>query len=425
MGKYDFTCEMNYGKSWENDGQTCVYVQCFWKCNGWRYHMQPVYGWVTCNGEERCMYNAGYPNFTDSNGRYALGDASNFTFNRGHSGYNVACSARLRSDSSYASGERSSGTQYVNVPAKKSTLITYNVNGGTGAPGNQTKWFGEHMWLSGTRPTKTGFNFVNWSASNGGTYSSGQEYTSDPGGTVTMTANWSEITYTVSYNANGGSGAPGNQTKRYTTNLTLSNTKPTKSGYIFKGWATSSNGAVVYQPGDIYKNNAAVTLHAVWEIAYKKPTISNLSAFRCNSGGTASDTGTYVKVSFSWTTFNNMVGIDFRYKAASGSWSSWTSIKGSATGKSGSINTVAGNNAINPASSYEIQVRVYDASSAPDAKTTVSNTIPISTQSFPIDVKRGGKGVAIGKVAEKQGGFEIGGSINEIWLGGIKILWYS
>ena len=189
----------------------------------------------------------------------------------------------------------------INVDAKLSTTIHYNPNGGSGAPGNQTKWIGEHMWLSGTRPTKTGFNFVNWSASNGGTYAPGQEYTSDPGGTVTMTANWSEITYTVSYNANGGSGAPGNQTKRYTTNLTLSNTKPTKSGYIFKGWATSSNGAVVYQPGDIYKNNAAVTLHAVWEVAYKKPTISNLSAFRCNSGGTASDTGTYVKVSFSWT----------------------------------------------------------------------------------------------------------------------------
>lgn len=41
--------------------------------------------------------------------------------------------------------------------------------------------------------------------------------------------------YTVSYKANGGSGAPGNQTKYYGQTLTLSSTKPTRSGYIFNG----------------------------------------------------------------------------------------------------------------------------------------------------------------------------------------------
>ena len=112
-------------------------------------------------------------------------------------------------------------------------------------------------------------------------------------------------------------------------------------------------------------------------------------------------------------------------KHLGGSWSSWTSIKGSASGKSGNIAAVTGSNGISAASSYEVQVRVYDKANAPDANTTYSNTLPISTQSFPIDVKKGGKGVAVGKVAEKEGGFEIGGSINAIYLGGIKILWYS
>lgn len=41
--------------------------------------------------------------------------------------------------------------------------------------------------------------------------------------------------FTISYNANGGSGAPSSQTKKTGTNLTLSTTKPTKSGYTFKG----------------------------------------------------------------------------------------------------------------------------------------------------------------------------------------------
>jgi len=71
--------------------------------------------------------------------------------------------------------------------------------------------------------------------------------------------------YTVAYNANGGSGAPGSQTKYYGTNLTLSSTKPTRNGYTFKGWATSSGGAVAYNPGATYSANAGVTLYAVWQ----------------------------------------------------------------------------------------------------------------------------------------------------------------
>ena len=42
---------------------------------------------------------------------------------------------------------------------------------------------------------------------------------------------WQAKTYTISYNANGGSGAPASQTKTYGTTLTLSSTKPTRSGY--------------------------------------------------------------------------------------------------------------------------------------------------------------------------------------------------
>ena len=36
----------------------------------------------------------------------------------------------------------------------------------------------------------------------------------------------------------------------------------------------------------------------------------------CAGAGTAADAGTYIKVSFAWTTFNNMVGIDARWKAS-------------------------------------------------------------------------------------------------------------
>ncbi|MFR5620003.1 MAG: InlB B-repeat-containing protein [Clostridium sp.] len=42
--------------------------------------------------------------------------------------------------------------------------------------------------------------------------------------------------------------------------------EPTRTGYIFKGWSTSSTATKAsYQPGDNYTSNSNVTLYAVWE----------------------------------------------------------------------------------------------------------------------------------------------------------------
>ena len=73
--------------------------------------------------------------------------------------------------------------------------------------------------------------------------------------------------YTVSYDANGGSGAPAAQTKTKGTALTLSSTKPTRTGYDFLGWSTSSAAtSATYSAGASYTNDASVTLYAVWKI---------------------------------------------------------------------------------------------------------------------------------------------------------------
>ncbi len=87
------------------------------------------------------------------------------------------------------------------------------------------------------------------------------------------------ITHTVSYNANGGEGAPAAQTKIPGTPLTLSATVPTREGYTFLGWATSANATnAVYQPGDAFKNNVDTTLYAVWEAdVIDEPILGDLS----------------------------------------------------------------------------------------------------------------------------------------------------
>lgn len=71
--------------------------------------------------------------------------------------------------------------------------------------------------------------------------------------------------YTVSYNANSGTGAPSNQTKWKNETLTLSSTKPTRTGYIFKEWNTKSDGSgTSYSSGGSYTANSAITLYAIW-----------------------------------------------------------------------------------------------------------------------------------------------------------------
>lgn len=162
----------------------------------------------------------------------------------------------------------------VTVPVWTSYTVKYNANGGSGAPSSQTKWKDQTLKLSTTKPTRTGYTFQGWATSASGSvvYAAGANYTANA--SVTLYAVWKAITYTVKYNANGGSGAPSSQTKTYGKTLTLSSTIPTRSSiddngtlttYTFKGWATSATStSVAYKAGASYTANAAITLYAVW-----------------------------------------------------------------------------------------------------------------------------------------------------------------
>jgi uncharacterized repeat protein (TIGR02543 family) len=162
----------------------------------------------------------------------------------------------------------------VSVPAWTSYTVQYNANGGSGAPSVQTKWKDQTLKLSTTKPTRTGYTFQGWATSSGGNvaYASGASYTTNA--SITLYAVWKAISYTVKYNANGGSNAPNSQTKTYGKTLTLSNTIPVRTSvedngtlteYTFKGWATSSTAtSVAYKAGANYTANASITLYAVW-----------------------------------------------------------------------------------------------------------------------------------------------------------------
>lgn len=98
-------------------------------------------------------------------------------------------------------------------------------------------------------------------------------------------AKWALQTYSVSFDANGGTGAPSAQTKTYGTDLELTSTVPTRTNYRFLGWATSSTGAVEYQPGDTFSVNDDTVLYAIWTPA--SATLDSVDDTAIEASGTA------------------------------------------------------------------------------------------------------------------------------------------
>lgn len=172
-----------------------------------------------------------------------------------------------------------------------SYTVKYNANGGTGAMSSSSHKYDEYKYLNTNSFSRSGYYFLGWSTSSSATsatYIDGQSVvnlTSTNGGVVNLYAVWSKIpTYTVSYNANGGTGAPSSQTKTKDETLWLSSVKPTKSYKItynanggsvssssktvnctFKNWNTAQNGSgTAYAAGAGYTTNANATLYAQW-----------------------------------------------------------------------------------------------------------------------------------------------------------------
>ena len=141
--------------------------------------------------------------------------------------------------------------------------VTFNANGGSGGQSAKVSaTYGSAMpTISTTKPTKTGYAFGGWydtSSSSGGT----QYYTAagasartwNKVANTTLYARWTPNTYTVSFNANGGSGGQSSDvTATYGSAMpTISATPPTKTYQDFLGWydTSASTGGTQYYDAD-------------------------------------------------------------------------------------------------------------------------------------------------------------------------------
>lgn len=194
-----------------------------------------------------------------------------------------------------------------NVGVGKGTGISSVSGGGDYKPGTT---------VTVSASVSTGYSWSKWS----GTYSStNQKYSfTMPKSNVSLYANATINTYPISYNANGGSGAPNSQTKAYGVPLTLQSAAPTtakkytitfncRGGTLpissisvsckCSGWNTKSDSTGTYYAlGGSYTANAGATLYAQWSspAAGSLPTPTYPGA-RFDGWYTAPTGGTQVK----------------------------------------------------------------------------------------------------------------------------------
>lgn len=144
--------------------------------------------------------------------------------------------------------------------------VTYDANGGTGAPTDDTEYLldGNVNVIFSPEPEKTGYIFLGWATDDEAetlVYSSAGTKSFIITVDTTLYAVWEleeeEEFYTITFIANGGTGTMASITNISAGEIkTLTPNAFTRSGYTFTGWNTAANGS-----GTPYANNGSVTVN--------------------------------------------------------------------------------------------------------------------------------------------------------------------
>lgn len=201
---------------------------------------------------------------------------------------------------------------------------------------------------------------------------------------------------------NGAAGAYGSTISSYS--ITGGGYSSTASSFTTGFLNTSGTITFTASVTDSRGRVSADATVSISVVAYSAPSFSKYISQRCNSAGTASDSGTYVKstVTFSYASCSskNTITTATYYKKSTDT--AWTNA--SKTFTSGTAFTFGGGK-VSAESSYEVKFKLTDAF------TSIEVTDTLSTASVVMDFKSGGLGVAVGKVAETDECFEV----SEAW----------
>lgn len=232
---------------------------------------------------ETFYFNGDYPDIADS-----LASSTNTWIFNGNATSNVTATAQWTGNTYY---------------------VQYNANGGTGTMSNSTHVYGTNKNLTANSFIRTNYTFTGWNTKadgSGTAYTNSQTVstlTDTAGATVQLYAQWSQSSYSVIFDMNGGTATSGNfsqMTCLRGTSYTIPAGTMVRSGYDFLGWNTSSSAtSASYAAGgtfsDLGSSGSTVTLYAIWKAKSIK------IKYNANNGTTNSSTSTYNATSVSNT----------------------------------------------------------------------------------------------------------------------------
>ena len=157
-----------------------------------------------------------------------------------------------------------------------SYTISFRSEGGVPIPATITRPAGTPYQLRTALSGREGYIFLGWSESASADsvmYAVGDWI--DENRDLLLYAVWEPITYTISFDACGGIGAPSSLIKYYEQTVTLPTVIPERYGYRFLGWSRDRTASTPsFAPGGLWQENADVTLYAVWEKLPEQYTVT-------------------------------------------------------------------------------------------------------------------------------------------------------
>ena len=259
--------------------------------------------------------------------------------------------------------------------------ITYVYNNGSA---NTTATYNIEQAITLPSPTKTGYTFAGWKVTTAGgnwkTTDSVYKGTVAAGkyGNVTLTAQWTANTYTITYVYNNGSA---NTTATYNIEQAITLPSPTKTGYTFAGWKVTTAGGNWKTTDSVYKGTVAagkygnVTLTAQW-------TANTYTITYVYNNGSANTTATYNIEQAITLPSPSKTGYTFagwKVTTAGGNWKTTDSVyKGTvAAGKYGNV-TLTAQWTVN---TYTITYKYNNGAADTTAKYTIEQSITLPSPS--------------------------------------------
>ena len=240
-------------------------------------------------------------------------------------------------------------TVTLHLTIQSSFTITFVANGGSGTMASQSACPAEPTTLNACTFTRTGYQFAGWAVTASGSVMFADEAEVTLGSDLTLYAIWTvacsdqyatssystcgsytwrgrQLTasgtyndtvtgavtggcdsiytltftllpqFTISFSAAGGTGSMNDITACSGESVILPTNTFIREGYTFSGWATTSNGGVVYPDGATIVLSSSLTLYAVW-VSNCVDAYSTNQQVACNSmvwrNSTYTESGTY------------------------------------------------------------------------------------------------------------------------------------